>query len=177
MLDCSGSKCENPIEVIRTFQDSIFCLQPEGDSYTRRSIFDSILSGCIPVFFHPGSAYAQYTWYFPKNYSKYSVFIPDHSVKTGKVSITEILSRISYSNVKAMRKEVIELIPKIVYGDFSFDGEDAFSIAVNEVIKRVDGVRRRIGEGLDPEIGFGEVNSWKLKLNGIERDNEFDGFF
>ncbi|XWS09224.1 hypothetical protein CRYUN_Cryun40dG0067200 [Craigia yunnanensis] len=38
---------------MRVFQSSIFCLQPLGDSYTRRSIFDSILAGCIPVLFHP----------------------------------------------------------------------------------------------------------------------------
>lgn len=179
LLDCGGNKCENPIKVMRVFQRSIFCLQPQGDSFTRRSIFDSILSGCIPVFFHPFSAYAQYIWYLPKNYSKYSVFIPEDNVRNGKVSITEVLSYISDNDVKVMRKEIIGLIPKIVYGDFGgFEGEkDAFLIAVNEVIKRVNGVRKRIKEGLDPGIGFGEVNSWKLKLNGVGSDHEFDGYF
>ncbi|KAF2298105.1 hypothetical protein GH714_014702 [Hevea brasiliensis] len=41
------------MNVMRLFQNSVFCLQPPGDSYTRRSMFDSILAGCIPVFFHP----------------------------------------------------------------------------------------------------------------------------
>ncbi|KAJ4841701.1 hypothetical protein Tsubulata_046494 [Turnera subulata] len=46
-LDCTVSgKCENPVEVIKVFRDSVFCLQPPGDSYSRRSIFDSILADC-----------------------------------------------------------------------------------------------------------------------------------
>ncbi|XP_048225726.1 probable xyloglucan galactosyltransferase GT14 isoform X2 [Ricinus communis] len=65
LLNCDSgpNKCDNPVEVIKVFQDSVFCLQPPGDSYTRRSAFDSIVAGCIPVFFHPGSAYAQYEWF------------------------------------------------------------------------------------------------------------------
>ncbi|KAK8577775.1 hypothetical protein V6N13_028040 [Hibiscus sabdariffa] len=61
-LDCDSSinNCNNPANLMNLFQSSIFCLQPPGDSLTRRSTFDSILSGCIPVFFHPGSAYTQY---------------------------------------------------------------------------------------------------------------------
>jgi hypothetical protein len=36
-----------------------------------------MLAGSIPVFFHPGSAYVQYIWHLPKNYTRYSVFIPE----------------------------------------------------------------------------------------------------
>ncbi|KAK1593024.1 hypothetical protein Q3G72_034605 [Acer saccharum] len=138
LLDCSfsnGNKCDNPVEVIKVFQDSVFCLRPPGDSFTRRSTFDSILAGCIPVFFHLGSAYAQYTWYFPKNYTKYLVFIPGDSVEDGRVNISETLLGISEDEILAMREEVIRLIPKIVYGDLE---EDAFSIAVGGILRRVD---------------------------------------
>ncbi|CAN1816274.1 Probable xyloglucan galactosyltransferase GT11 [Linum perenne] len=72
LLNCQQrERCENPVEVMRVFQDSAFCLQPPGDSPTRRSIFDSMLAGCIPVFFHPFSAYGQYIWHLPRNYSVY----------------------------------------------------------------------------------------------------------
>ncbi|GAB4860142.1 hypothetical protein Ancab_011620 [Ancistrocladus abbreviatus] len=47
----SSGNCDQPDEVIKSFQESVFCLQPPGDSPTRRSVFDSILVGCIPVFF------------------------------------------------------------------------------------------------------------------------------
>ncbi|KAK9280091.1 hypothetical protein L1049_013776 [Liquidambar formosana] len=81
LLECNSNKCHKPVNVMKMFQSSVFCLQPPGDSYTRRSAFDSILAGCIPVFFHPGSAYVQYLWHLPKNYKKYSVFIPSNHVK------------------------------------------------------------------------------------------------
>ena len=35
---------------------SVFCLQPPGDMPSRKSVFDAILSGCIPVLFHPLTA-------------------------------------------------------------------------------------------------------------------------
>ncbi|KAJ8768175.1 hypothetical protein K2173_021115 [Erythroxylum novogranatense] len=183
LLDCNSSerKCENPEEVIKVFQDSIFCLQPPGDSYTRRSTFDSILAGCIPVFFHPASAYAQYTWYFPKNYTAYSVFMTEKSIKQGNLSISRTLQhRVSKREVSAMREEIISLIPKLLYANpkSKLDNlEDAFDIAVNGVLKRVEEVRRVIKEGRDPSVGFAEENSWKLKLSGIGSEQEWDQFF
>ncbi|XVF65428.1 hypothetical protein PTKIN_Ptkin09bG0248500 [Pterospermum kingtungense] len=181
-LDCKsgGKKCDTPVEVIKAFRDSIFCLQPPGDSYSRRSTFDSILAGCIPVFFHPYSAYAQYTWYFPKNYTKYSVYIPANDIKHGRVSINETLSRFSKHQVLAMRKQVLELIPKVIYADprhrlERFD--DAFDIAVKRVLESVDKVREDIKEGKDPSVDFAVGYNWKLKLSGIVGDHPLEQFF
>ncbi|KAJ1429678.1 exostosin family-domain-containing protein [Ochromonadaceae sp. CCMP2298] len=42
---------------------SVFCLQPAGDMPTRKGVFDSVLSGCIPVFFHPLTARYMYEWH------------------------------------------------------------------------------------------------------------------
>ncbi|CAN6842950.1 unnamed protein product [Brassica oleracea] len=72
-LDCDvkANSCDDPISLMKLFESSVFCLQPPGDSLTRRSIFDSILAGCIPVFFNLGSAYKQYIWHIPSNYSEY----------------------------------------------------------------------------------------------------------
>lgn len=43
---------------------SVFCLQPLGDTTTRKGLFDVIMFGCIPVVFHPLSASAMYTWHW-----------------------------------------------------------------------------------------------------------------
>ncbi|XP_044479524.1 probable xyloglucan galactosyltransferase GT12 [Mangifera indica] len=172
LLDCSSDYkvCDNPVEVMKVFQDSVFCLQPPGDSPTRRSTFDSILAGCIPVFFHPGSAYAQYIWYLPKNYTKYSVFIPENGPRDRRESINDTLLKFTKEEILSMRNEVIGLIPKIVYGDpwgsKNKEFEDAFSIAVRGVLKRVEEVTKKMKDGKDPSIGFAEENSWKLKLSG-----------
>ncbi|XVF37855.1 hypothetical protein REPUB_Repub20aG0047000 [Reevesia pubescens] len=162
-LDCKsgGNKCDTPVEVIKVFRDTIFCLQPPGDSYSRRSTFDSILAGCIPVFFHPCSAYAQYIWHFPKNYTKYSVYIPANDIKHARVKINEALSRFSKEQVLAMRKEVVKLIPKVIYEDprSRLEGfEDAFDIAVKRVLQRVERVRKDIQVGKDPSVDFAIEN-------------------
>ncbi|OWM66784.1 probable xyloglucan galactosyltransferase GT14 [Punica granatum] len=147
LLECysRGNTCYRPVNLIRLFQESVFCLQPQGDSYTRRSTFDSILMGCIPVFFHSGSAYDQYRWHLPSDHTKYSVFIPEAEVKKRKVNIEKVLSEIPRRKVEEMQQEVIELIPKIVYADPRSEletFEDAFDLTVKGVLERIKTLRR-----------------------------------
>ncbi|GAA0163200.1 glycosyltransferase [Lithospermum erythrorhizon] len=168
LLECDfgESKCHSPSSIMQMFQSSLFCLQPQGDSYTRRSAFDSILAGCIPVFFHPGSAYTQYTWHLPKNYSKYSVYISEKDVREKNISIEQLLSKIPMEQVKQMREEVINLIPRIVYADPRSKLEtfkDAFDLAVQGVINKVTKLRNEIVEDR-VDKNFVEELSWKYAL-------------
>lgn len=178
LLNCNSdsNKCDNPVNVMKMFQNSLFCLQPPGDSYTRRSAFDSILAGCIPVFFHPGSAYVQYVWHLPKNYSTYSVFIPENDVKSRKVRIEKRLRMMSKEEVVAMREEVIKLIPVVVYADPRLkkaNFEDAFDIAVKGVLERVEIMRREMEEGKDSVLELGEENGSKYDLFGSVEKHDF----
>ncbi|CAH2059845.1 unnamed protein product [Thlaspi arvense] len=152
-LDCDvkANGCDDPISLMKLFESSVFCLQPPGDSLTRRSVFDSILAGCIPVFFNQESAYKQYVWHIPKNESEYSVYIPVKELRTGgKNKIEKILRGIPNAKVVGMRENVIRLVPKIVYtkpNRHKPDGEtleDAFDVAVNGVVKIIEGTRREI---------------------------------
>uniref|UniRef100_A0A2N9ELL3 Exostosin GT47 domain-containing protein n=1 Tax=Fagus sylvatica TaxID=28930 RepID=A0A2N9ELL3_FAGSY len=109
----------------------------------------------------PRSAYEQYLWHLPKNYTKYSVFIPQDDFKNKKIVISERLLRIPKKEVLAMREEVIKLIPRIVYADPRYrleNFEDAFDIAVKGVLEIVEAIRRDIKEGKDLTIGFEELN-------------------
>ncbi|OIV99392.1 hypothetical protein TanjilG_17202 [Lupinus angustifolius] len=179
LLECQvreESKCHQPAYVMEVFQSSEFCLQPPGDSYTRRSIFDSILAGCIPVFFHPGSAYIQYLWHLPKDYTTYSVFISEKDVQDGKVSIEKILSEIPKAKVRYMRAEIIKLIPSIIYTDprFRLDAvEDAFDVTIKRVLERVDKLRK----GVDSSLRVKEELTWKHSLSGIVGEQKWDSFF
>lgn len=169
LLECDlgESKCHSPSSIMQMFQSSHFCLQPQGDSYTRRSAFDSMLAGCIPVFFHPASAYTQYTWHLPKNISTYSVLIPEKDVKKNIVNIEQWLSQISSEQAKQMREEVIKLIPRIIYADPRSKLEtlkDAFDVAVEAVIRRVTKLRRDMIEGRRDD-NFIEELSWKYALS------------
>ncbi|XP_073042368.1 LOW QUALITY PROTEIN: xyloglucan galactosyltransferase MUR3-like [Primulina eburnea] len=184
LLECGfgESKCHSPGRIMEMFQSSHFCLQPQGDSFTRRSAFDSILAGCIPVFFHPVSAYTQYTWHLPKNYTKYSVFIPEDDVRIKKISLEERLSQISAEQVKEMKDMVINLIPQLIYADPRSDSnafKDAFDIAVEAIIKKVTKLRRDIVEGQDYG-NFIEELTWKYALldkDQAEKPHAWDPFF
>ncbi|KAJ4723091.1 putative Xyloglucan galactosyltransferase KATAMARI1 [Melia azedarach] len=169
--DYGATNCNNPVNVMKVFQNSVFCLQPPGDSYTRRSIFDAILAGCIPVFFHPGTAYAQYLWHLPKNYTTYSLYIPVRDVKDWKVNMNETLLGVSEKKVGSLREEVIRLIPRVIYADprAKLESiEDAFDLAVKGILERIEKVRGLIKEGRDPSIGFADGDDFKYTLSPYE---------
>eukprot|EP00250_Pteridium_aquilinum_P015228 c22461_g1_i1 orf=541-2211(-) len=189
LLECDRgeSKCHVPTVVMKLFQDSVFCLQPQGDSYTRRSIFDSMIAGCIPVFFHKHSAYTQYVWHLPQNYSKYSVFIDEEDIRTGNVSIEQVLLKFSQGEVQEMREEVIRLIPGLVYNDPRHrlsKFKDAFDLTVEALTKKVTDLRMRIMEGKDDFAGKDaeDIRVLDLKLSQREvqqwegRNREIDTF-
>ncbi|KAL5727910.1 hypothetical protein ACHQM5_001052 [Ranunculus cassubicifolius] len=144
VVDCGKSRCSNGSSLIlETFLHSDFCLQPRGDSFTRRSIFDCMLAGSIPVFFWRRTAYYQYEWFLPAERESYSVFIDRRDVKNG-TSVRSVLEKYSKEDIKKMREKVIEYIPKFVYAE-SMEGlgtmRDAFDVAI-------DGVLRRFKEGV-----------------------------
>ena len=63
------------------FRESVFCLQPAGDTATRKGIFDAIMCGCIPVVFSPDQLGGmddhplQYKYHLPKPYET-SILVP-----------------------------------------------------------------------------------------------------
>ena len=141
-LGCAfgSSQCHSPNEIMRLFQTATFCLQPPGDSYTRRSVFDSMVAGCIPVFFDRMTAYVQYKWHLPDDHAKYSVFIPHDDVRTGNVSIEAVLRAIQPETVERMREEVIGMIPRLLYADPRSKLEtvrDAFDVAVEGIVGKI----------------------------------------
>ncbi|XP_078181443.1 xyloglucan galactosyltransferase KATAMARI1 homolog [Carex rostrata] len=137
----SGAKdCHSPSNIMGVFTSSIFCLQPPGDSPTRKSAFDSMIAGCIPVFLQPGSAYTQYRWYLPSNFNKFSVYIPEKAIRQGTLRIEDVLLGYSDEQILEMRENVLALIPALVYKDPSTksdDLRDAFDVAVDGVLRRI----------------------------------------
>ncbi|OUZ99494.1 Exostosin-like [Macleaya cordata] len=139
VVDCGGNRCSNGSSaILETFLDSEFCLQPRGDSFTRRSIFDCMVAGSIPVFFWHRTAYYQYEWFLPGEPGSYSVFIDRKEVING-TSIRGVLERYSREEVRRMREKVIDYIPKFVYAEPKEGLEtikDAFDVALDGVLRR-----------------------------------------
>eukprot|EP01038_Epipyxis_sp_PR26KG_P008500 gene8500-11492_t len=98
-------------------RDSIFCLQPPGNLPTRKSVFDSILSGCIPVFFHPLTAKLMYEWHINQSQWEeiaihYDSYEENQELLSGSTDFINKLYMIYLNNPKEIiRKQ--ELIKQI----------------------------------------------------------------
>ncbi|CAN6308060.1 unnamed protein product [Urochloa humidicola] len=142
--------CLIPSNFMRVFQGTRFCLQPTGDTMTRRSAFDAIMAGCVPVFFHPDSAHTQYRWHLPEAHDSYSVLIPEADVRAGNVSIEDTLRAIPSEVAERMTETVIGLIPRLVYADPRSRLEtlrDAVDVTLEAIIARVNKMREEMGGG------------------------------
>ncbi|KAJ3689854.1 hypothetical protein LUZ61_019018 [Rhynchospora tenuis] len=144
LVDCSAGVCtRDPVLYIIPMLKSKFCLQPPGDTPTRRSTFSSIITGCIPVFFETTSAKKQYGWHLPKSrYDEFSVYISKEDVVFGGVRIADVLEAIPEEKVRRMREKVLELAPRIMYMDHrsgdDFKGvKDAFDLAIDGTLRRI----------------------------------------
>ncbi|KAK7308980.1 hypothetical protein RJT34_05356 [Clitoria ternatea] len=143
-LNCGAVKCDGAESIIELFVESEFCLQPPGDSPTRKSVFDSLISGCIPVLFDPFTAYYQYPWHLPEDHDKYSVFVDKKEVREKNVNVVERLSNVSSRERENMRRYIVyELLPGLVYGDYNAEidkFQDAFSVTMNNLLQRASRV-------------------------------------
>ncbi|KAI4317599.1 hypothetical protein L6164_025459 [Bauhinia variegata] len=128
---------------MRPMLQASFCLQPPGDTPTRRSTFDAILAGCIPVFFEEQSAKTQYGWHLPENeFESFSVHIPKEEVVYKGMKILNVLRGIPGSRVRRMREKILGLIPRVMYRKHNSSyglraKKDAFDISIDGTLKRI----------------------------------------
>lgn len=137
-VSCNEIKCAGrPDVVIGQFLKSVFCLQPSGDSATRKAVFDCLLAGGIPVFFDRVTAPLQYLWHLPSNASSYSVFFDIESVVNGKIDVIRELTNIPPDTIARMQKTVHDLVPGIVYrkpgSDVTF--KDAIDLTIDNLLE------------------------------------------
>ncbi|KAL4186575.1 hypothetical protein AMTRI_Chr09g14790 [Amborella trichopoda] len=140
-LNCSRSgTCEKPERVVSLFMGSEFCLQPPGDSPTRRSVFDALVAGCIPVVFDPFTAYYQYAWHLPEERERWSVYLDGKEVREGRVDVVGVLKGVRREERERMRRFILEeVMPGLVYGAEreGLEGfRDAFDITADALVER-----------------------------------------
>jgi hypothetical protein len=150
-LDCAEGRCiKNNALVMELFMGARFCLQPRGDSFTRRSLFDCLVAGAVPVLFWRRSAYLQYGWYLPVDgrEGEWSVFIDRDQLRAGNLTVRGVLADIPESRVRLMRKRVVKMIPGLVYSAAGVEGigggmKDAVDVMVDGMLRRVAEQRPR----------------------------------
>lgn len=140
VVDCSVAHCyDGAPAILEAFLDSDFCLQPKGDGFTRRSMFDCMLAGSIPVYFWEGSFKSQYEWHLPLPSEDYSVYMDHNEVRNDTSIVRKVLDKFSKEDVRKMREILIDAMPKYLYARSNQglgSGNDAFDIAIDEVLRR-----------------------------------------
>lgn len=156
IVDCSKGICEHdPIRYMKPMLQSSFCLQPPGETPARRSTFDGIIAGCIPVFFEDNSAKKQYQWHLlEEEFGEFSVTIPKEEVVFKGLKVVDVLMKIPRSEVRKMREKVMELIPRVIYRKHGSSlglktKKDAFDIAIDGTLQRIKG---RLGHASDATL-------------------------
>ncbi|CEL93738.1 unnamed protein product [Vitrella brassicaformis CCMP3155] len=85
-----GGEVKRPFDahrVIEAYRSSVFCLNPPGDSPSRKAIADSILLGCIPVLFHPDQLQL-WPWHI-SNMSQTAVYVDHEELWPGSSMLLE----------------------------------------------------------------------------------------
>ncbi|XP_019631541.1 PREDICTED: probable xyloglucan galactosyltransferase GT14, partial [Branchiostoma belcheri] len=130
--ECRGNWEGNVVEWMR---HSVFCVQPPGDSPTRKSFYDAVACGCVPVTFtldHP----VRYPFDKVLNYSEFTVSIDGTDVTERNSSILDILRNIPPERIKLLQDNLRKVAPLLQYSyPPSVPSHDAFSMVMAEMAR------------------------------------------
>ncbi len=125
-----SSKDSSIADALTIYQRAVFCLCPPGDDPARKAVFDSILSGCIPVIFQKETLYNQYPWHLGEELAlDISVSIPGALVRSGKLDFMSVLESISLETIRKKQAALMRAAPRVQYAmppdDLLMDPADA----------------------------------------------------
>ena len=106
--------------------------QPPGDTATRKSFFDSILCGCIPVIFN---SKVVYPFMDILDYSTFTILIPEEEILVKNRSIISILKGISKERIESMQDTLRNIAVHFQYGSYRH-GQDAFTLSLKRLVHK-----------------------------------------
>jgi hypothetical protein len=118
---------------------SVFCLQPPGDSATRKSYYDAIISGCIPVIFHDEQTIS-YPFEDKFRLKDYTVILERHIVSGSSRTILQHLRLIKTVRIRELQDNLRKVVPSLQY-DFPIvhqaQHKDALKMILDEVGQQI----------------------------------------
>lgn len=113
-------KLEAAFEAKRT---SVFCLEPPGYGFERKSIVDSISFGCIPVIFTPHSA-SMWPFQWHEKWRKDTLIELDgRAYLGGAFTLQEALGGISDARIREMQMAISRHGHQLLYSDVDYPGD------------------------------------------------------
>ena len=107
-----------------TFYD----FQPPGDTPSRKSFFDGIVAGCIPVIFNE-----EVTYPFDEvfQYNTFSVYVDDKTILSDNQThiANDILNKIPQLEIMRLQQNLASVARFMQYGSYGY-GDDAFTTAL-----------------------------------------------
>jgi hypothetical protein len=121
-------------------QRAVFCLEPEGDSPWRKSIYDSITSGCIPVFFSGNTDALSPLHWPPAVRASSRLVIPERAFLSGKTQL-KALKYFPAERIAEMQRAIGAHAHRLHYAlDDYPSGDDAFEVLLKKAHLRAQGV-------------------------------------
>jgi hypothetical protein len=169
----------------------------QGDDPARKALFDSLLSGCIPIIFHPSTLYNQYPLHLNESSAlDLSVYIPGGLLTTKKINFMHVLNaipqKVIYSKqmaIEKIAKKIQYAMPPMKYLNNIYDTTiwdppfaDAAELALDgfiEIVKQRILYRNRSvysNSRSDMDIGQRNNNNNKNKNNNNNKDNNNNNY-
>eukprot|EP01084_Bolivina_argentea_P213613 362729_1 len=102
------------------YRQSTFTLQPEGDTWSRKAVYDSLLMGAIPVIFDIRTFVDDPL--FGIDYSKYPIYvlIDIERVISGEINVIETLLSIKEEQIQILRNNIKKYVNRLRYYDYRY---------------------------------------------------------
>ena len=131
-----GTNKEEIVEIHRALARSVFTITPPGDSPTRKSFFDALLLGSIPVIFRKG------TYVFPHlHLEDLAIILPEQEIIDGVGrSLVERLRAVASEEIRRKQVEIAEIARMMQYSIPTMHGElegmpvDAIAVILNDLV-------------------------------------------
>lgn len=102
---------------LRLKRHAVFCLEPPGFSPPRKSMIDSMLSGCVPVLFYEDDAYPSLLAYYLGEWgANASVRVDRSAVLRGDLDLMKHLATLPVERVRAMQRSLALHAHTLAYG-------------------------------------------------------------
>lgn len=110
---CNG--VVNSTSQMLLFRRARYCLCPPGDSVTRKSIFDALLGGCVPIIFARASL-SQYYWFLSKQDAEdIALYIPIKNITEQGQNFMHIIKSIPLRVLRAKQSAIERVAPNLQY--------------------------------------------------------------
>mmetsp|Transcript_29690 Transcript_29690/g.72324 ORF Transcript_29690/g.72324 Transcript_29690/m.72324 type:complete len:446 (+) Transcript_29690:61-1398(+) len=107
------------------YLQSTFCLEPPGDSPSRKAMVDVMIAGCIPVLFWKNQTEL---WPYHVRWDKVSILLEPESHHKA----IDVLKAIPNNKIRELRENIINLIPLLSYKEFG--SMDTYNDAVDATL-------------------------------------------